>query len=129
MYFAKRQKGAVDTAELKKEFKEITGADFDSFMTLDLIDIMNGDFDNGISVKSSKKLFYNDPFLGLIDAYCEKSDNDYYKELALKIGEAAEKAGKFGYEFTHFIRLCEALSLKCNIGVRTREAYKRGDRK
>ena len=128
MYAAKRQKGEVDISELKREFKEITGADFDSFMTLDLVDMMNGDFDNGISNKSSKKLFYNDPFLGLIDAYCEHSDNEYYEELADKIKVAAEKAGQYAYEFTHYVRFCEVLAKKCDIGIRTREAYKSGDK-
>ncbi len=128
MYFAKRQKGKVNMPDIKIEFKEITGADFDSFITLDLIDMMNGDFDNGVSLKSSKKLFYNDPFLGLIDAYCEHSDNEYYKELACKISEAAEKAGKFKYEFTHYIKFCEVLAKKCDIGIRTRKIYKSGDK-
>ncbi len=128
MYAAKRQKGKVDILQLKKEFKEITGADFDSFTTLDLIDIMNGEYDNGVSNKSSKKLFYNDPFIGLIDVYCKPEDNEYYKELAFKIKAASEKAEKFKYEFTHYIKLCEVLAKKCDIGVRTRKAYKSGNR-
>ena len=128
MFAAKRQKGKVNMKKLKKEFKEITGADFDSFMLLDEVDIINEREKTAISDKPCKNLFYSDPFVGLMDAYCTAKDNEYYKKLALKLKEAAEKAGKFSCEFTHYIKLCEVLERKCDIGIRTRKAYRSGDR-
>ena len=115
MYAAKRQKGRVDMPALKKEFKEITGADFDSFMLLDMVDIIDERDKTAISDKPCKNLFYNDPFVGLMDAYCTAEDNEYYKALAVKLREAAEKAGKYKREFTHYIKLCEVLDLKGNV--------------
>ena len=124
MYAAKRSKGKDDMDILKKEFKEITGADFDSIMLLDKVDEVKGHSEMTLGRNPSKYLLYNDPFMGLADNICKKEDNEYYAQLAVKIKEAEKNAGELAYLFASYEKLCEVLAHKADLGVRTRAAYK-----
>ena len=117
MYAAEILNGNTDMESIKAKFKEITGCDFDSFMLLDKLDTPGGEHNNN----PSKYLFYNDVFMGLNDYRCKKEDSVYYKKLAEQL--RAVDAGDFNYMFESYAALAEVLSVKADLGIRTREAY------
>ena len=117
--------GVEDMDLIKKEFKEITGEDFDAMMLFDIpVDFGKLEKDH---TYTHTYLLYNDPFLGVVDSCIKKSYKDEYLAIAEKLEEAA-KTSQYGYLFENYVALCRALALKHDLGVRTRAAYKSGDR-
>lgn len=117
LYAAETANGNTDMDSIKKKFHDITGADFDTFMLLDQLDVSGGADNN-----KSKWMFYNDPFMGLHDFRCKKEDCAYYEALAKQLEEAPNK-GEFQWLFDSYIALCRVLAIKADLGVRTRAYY------
>ena len=117
--------GVSDMEVIKKEFKEITGEDFDALMLFDL------PVDFGKVNRDGKYhhtyLLYSDPFLGFIDPSVKKSYKAGYEAVAEQLTVAA-KTSQYAYIFESYAALCRALAIKHDLGVRTREAYKNGNR-
>lgn len=122
MYAAEAAKGNYDLEDIKRKFKKITGCDFDSFMLLDKLDETEGYH----AENPSKYFLYNDLFLGMRDYLCSENDSIRFKKLAENIHNIEEK-GEYEYLFDFYEKLAEVLSLKCNLGNRTREAYSKKD--
>lgn len=122
MYAAETVKGNTDMDSIKAKFKEITGCEFDSFMLLDKLDTLGGKHKEN----PSKYMLYNDVFMGINDFRADISDDNYYKNLAQDIRKAKGK-GEYEYIFDSLALLCDVLSVKTNLGVRTRKAYKTQD--
>jgi len=118
MYAAEAAKGNTDLDSIKKKFKEIVGCDFDSFMLLDKMDQLGERHD----YNPCKYLLYNDFFMGIRDFRCAKEDSLHYKSLAEKIRNAEGK-GQYAYIFDSLEKLADALSIKADLGIRTRAAY------
>ena len=118
MYTAEIMKGNHDMDDIKAKFKKIVGCDFDSIMLLDRMDKLGGNHGGN----PSKYLLYNDLFMGIRDCKIQKGDNLYYKELANKIGAEKEK-GVLPEMFESYEKLADVLSVKAELGIRTREAY------
>lgn len=108
----------------KDNFKNILGIDYDDFMLLDKLDTPNKEL-NG---SPSKYLLYNDPFSGEIDYRIKTGVNEYYKDLKTQL-ESTESAYIFKAMFDFYISLCDVLSVKSELGVKTRKAYLLKDRK
>lgn len=118
--------GVTDMEEIKKEFKDVTGEDFDDMMLLDLpIDFGKIQRDG---THHHTYLLYSDPFLGMLDPCVKKSYKTEYKEMAEKLAAAAEKSPTYAYVFKSCEALARALAHKHDLGVRTRAAYKAEDR-
>lgn len=124
MFAAEAVKGNTDMDSIKIKFKEITGCDFDDFMVIDKFDKLSGKH----RFNPSKYLLYNDFFMGTSDVRCSKDDNLYYKDLAEEIANI-ENRGDFVPFFESYKKLAEALAIKANLGIRTREAYLNKDLK
>lgn len=80
-------------------------------------------------VNPGKYLLYNDYFCGIFDRHTKEEYPRYYVETAKKLRATAEKGGKLSYIFTTLALLAEVLSLKSRLGVDTRAAYQKKDRK
>ena len=118
--------GMTDMAVIKKEFKDITGEDFDDMMLLDLpIDFGKRQRDG---THHHTYLLYSDPFLGMLDPCVKKSYKKEYEAMAQKLTAAAERSPAYAYVFKSCAALAAALAEKHDLGVRTRAAYKAGDR-
>ena len=52
-----------------------------------------------------------------------------YQELLPRLEALEKKGGRYAYLYGNMANLCRALSLKYDLGVRTRERYRSGDRK
>ncbi len=118
--------GVTDMDLIKKEFKEVTGEDFDDMMLLDLpIDFGKIQRDG---THHHTYLLYSDPFLGMLDPCIKKSYKAEYEAMAEKLAAAAERSPAYAYVFKSCAALANALAHKHDLGVRTRAAYKSGDR-
>jgi len=79
-------------------------------------------------VNPSKYLFYADLFNGFTDYTVAEGANARYASLANELHAVAKKSRKYGYVFDNAAKLCDVLSLKSEMGVLLRKAYKEGRR-
>ena len=129
MYAAELYRGNDDAEDIKRKFKEITGEDFDAIASADLLDdtANENDFPHW-NFAPCKFSLYNDPFLGFEDRRCYIGMSEYYAGLEKKYAEVAETS-KYSFAFKVYENLCKILKYKSDLGLRTREAYKNGDKK
>ena len=124
-YAIKTYNGETKMSVIKKEFKEITGEDFDAFMALDL----PNDLTDHKSVFSPCKYgFYNDVLNGLCDLYIPKNSTNLYKKYYKRLSRLAKNSPNFSYLFNSMAKLCDFLSVKFDLGVRLRSAYKENNK-
>ena len=115
----------TDDEVIKNGFKQKYAIDFDDYMLLDLPNtpskadriLSDSDLRN-----PEKYMLYCDCFMGQYDYTVKGDESHKYKECAEKL-KKNENNSDFGYLFSKERALCEALSLKYEIGVRTRKAY------
>ena len=116
---------ANDRKDYKTLFKAMTGMSFDQFMQLDApnqISEMNDPL-----VQPSRYMLYNDCLQGLFDCTVRLSDGETYKRIARRLSRLSENR-EWGYLFQTQAELARLLSVKYGIGVKTREAYLKGDK-
>ena len=120
------RKGNFDTESIKKRFREVAGADYDSFMALELPDkIYSGEKTD--CYDPSKVLLYTDVFAGIYDKCVkEHTAKEYYESLSARL-KKGEK-GEWAYLFRAVRTLCDVLAVKFELGVRTRKLYRAGDK-
>ena len=129
-FFGRAASGeSVATGDLEKGFRKLTGTGFREFMSLDVngfkwLKKMKGF--HGKASNAEKVFLYNDCFCGVYDGLLTGGEGQHYAEKA-KVLKAAAK-GKFSYIFKTMGALCDVLSLKAEIGVKTRKAYRDGDK-
>ena len=127
LYVAEAAKGNTDMEKIKAKFKRMFGISFDDFMK---VDIPNQLLKNApINYESPcKYMIYSDPFLGFLDYTVPKGANETYAAHAKELYAVARKTRKFGYVFNTLAKLCDILSIKAELGVKTRAAYKANDK-
>jgi hypothetical protein len=118
--------GVTDMEQIKKEFADLTGEDFDSMMLMDLPVDLGKVYRRNNS--SSKFMLYNDAFLGFLDGSLPESGKEQYAALAEKLGALAGTESRFSYIYDSLSALCTAVSKKYDLGLRTRAAYKANDK-
>ena len=125
--FASRMayEGFTDEEAIKKRFNEATGEDYDRMMSLDLPNRVAPD--NVHRTNVSKVMLYNDPLCGTFDLAVNRDAPADYRAHAKTLYENA-KGSKYAYIFEGEAALCELLSVKYDLGLRAREAYKNGDK-
>ncbi|MBQ8726088.1 MAG: beta-N-acetylhexosaminidase [Clostridia bacterium] len=127
LYYLKRYyDGVTDRKQIASEFESLTGENFESMMSLDAPNLV-GDNKEGFR-NPSKYMLYNDPFFGWMDTVCQDGVPAQYKKIARSLALKAKKSKNFGYIYQNLSNLCKVLSIKYDLGVRVRKAYKDGDR-
>ena len=122
-------KGNEDMDLIKAKFKKLIGIEFDEFMLLDEPNNINGKSINSSGpVNPSKYMLFSDYFNGFLDITVVGGEKAKYEELAKQLYAVAKKTRKFGYLFNTAAKLCDALAVKFELGYKTREAYKAGDK-
>lgn len=109
--------GNENMASIKAKFKQLTGADFDALMKLDKLNNRKHYHDN-----ECKYALYNDCFCGLFDYGLDNAD-EYYKSLSKSLSAASKKVGEYSYVLETGKALADVLSLKAELGIKTRKAY------
>lgn len=124
-YIAENSKGNEDDALIKEKFRRMFGIDFDDFAALDLPNRI----DSGSRFPNpSKYMLYSDYFNGFLDYTVNPEDTAKFAQYAEKLREIGKKTRKYGYLFDTEAKLCDVLAIKYDLGVRTREAYQKGDK-
>lgn len=113
---------------VKAAFYALTDVELDKFMEIEAVNVIDEYLEPNHN-NPSKYMLYNDCIGGLFDSRVKEGDANVY-EKHIKDLKAAEKiAGRYEYLFTTQRTLAEALQLKYELGVKTRNAYKTGDPK
>lgn len=126
-YLAQYAKGVTDEEKIKRGFKRLVGVDYDDFMLLDLPNSPGTLSLSDERTNPSHYMLYCDYFVGYLDCTVERGGGEKYAEYARLLAEAAKKTRKYKHLFKVEALVCEILSHKYELGIKTREAYKRGD--
>ncbi len=120
--------GNFDQEKIKSGFKSLLGLDFDGFMLLDLPNLFDYDEVMDEVHNPCRTLLYSDIFMGRFDKNLENNGHAKYAEYAQKINNAKKSAGEYAYVFDFIEKLCLALDLKAEMGLKLRKAYKANDK-
>jgi hypothetical protein len=125
-YLAEHAKGVTDASKIKKKFKSLIGIDFDDFMKID----SPNDIENyiGLPRNPSTYMLYSDYFNGFLDYTVKEGLGEKYSEIAAELLEVSKKSRKYGYVFDSAAKLSNLLSVKYELGVKTRAAYQKNDK-
>ncbi len=121
--------GNYDAKNIKEQFDALTGLNYDAFMTLDLLNLFDYNEIMGEPHNPCRVLLYSDVFMGYFDKNLQNNGAVKYTEYLEKIKEAKKTAGEYAYIFDFIEKLCAVLSLKAEMGLKLRTAYKAGDKK
>ncbi|MBO5907804.1 MAG: beta-N-acetylhexosaminidase [Clostridia bacterium] len=128
-YLSEINRGNQDEDKIKAKFERTFGISFDEFMLLDSPNDLYPNKDKvDHPINPSKYMLYSDLFCGFLDYTVTKGGGELYAEKAEKLRAVAKKSRKFGYLFNTGATLCDVLAVKYELGVKTREAYKSGDK-
>lgn len=126
-------KGNFDMDQIKMGFENLFGVKYDDFMLLDIPNMRDFNTEQksmqGIPEGMCKTLLYMDPFMGIFDNAVQKMGTIPYAAYAEDLRQAAGRVKEFAYIFNELAALCEVLSIKADLGVKTRKAYRQKDKK
>lgn len=122
--------GNFDEEKIKRGFEEIVGIPYDDYMSVDLPNetVWTGLEDWGGHETPSKWMLYQDCFQGFFDADLKGREEIPFDKYANKLFSVAKKAGEYDYVFKTIGALSKVLEIKGFLGLRTREAYRSGDK-
>lgn len=124
-YFAQRMNGIPKEQMDFASFANITGYSYEDFSLLDAPNLYG--MREARSDASAKIFLYNDPLLGLFDLHVPADAAAAYAAAENSLRKVAEKEGGFSLLFETSALLCRVLKQKCDLGIRTREAYRQND--
>ncbi len=125
-YIAEYMRGNTDEENIKAKFKRIFGADYDAFMLLDELDVINLSYNR--NERASRKVLFQDVFSGFLDTAVKEGHGEVFASLAEKYREYAKKYRKWAYLFDNTAKMADVFAVKYELGVKTRRAYKAGDK-
>ncbi len=118
--------GEEDMEKIKAEFKKITGEDYDALSYLDCPNYVGGN--KSISANICKYAVYGDPFLNFFDSRWKAGVAQEYADHKIRLDQL--KAGsRYEYIYDYIASLCDFLAVKYDLGMRSRTAYSKGDKK
>ncbi len=124
-YIAEYAKGNRDGDDIKSKFKEFCGIDFDVFMEIDAPnDVVPYE---GTPKNPSKYMLYSDLFGGYLDYTVKAGAGEKYNDIS-KALYALSDSPEYGYVFDAAARLSDVMSIKYELGLKTRRAYESGDK-
>lgn len=115
----------VNAERMKKEFKALSGYDYDRYMKLDYAQSFCGKYTTDIA-NPAKYGLYSDLFSGYTDSFIDTNDKENFKKAKNAISRL--RKGQYAYVFKSAYALNEVLYLKYDLGVRLRSAYQKGER-
>lgn len=123
MYAAEVLNGNDDEKSIKDKFYKITGERFDDVM---LCDLPNAITEGTHTNDHCRYMLYNDCFAGIYDYTVKGGEGEKYAAFAEELLRLSDN--KYGYIYKYLGKLCSVLEIKYEIGVKTRAAYKVGDK-
>jgi hypothetical protein len=126
LYIAEYMRGNTDEEKIKAKFKRIFGYDYDAFMALDRLDTIYPERKG--PGRTSRKALFSDLFGGFCDLYVKRGQEKDYAILAEELKAHAKKTRKWSYLFDCYAKMAAVFATKYELGCKTREAYKAGDK-
>lgn len=112
-------RGCYNAESVKNCFQNATGIAYQDFMELEALE---KPLDT--AVLASRMLTYNDPLIGMVDAYLTKiNPKEYYPPLTEKLRVLSQNKGEFAEAFVVIEKISALLELKADFGIRLRKAY------
>jgi hypothetical protein len=122
--------GNFDEAKIQKGFYDTFKVKYDDFMKLDIPNRFLGGHEKKSEWENPcKGLLYADPFMGGMDVILAKERAIPYAQYAKELRSAGKRAGRYAYVFNALASLCEVLTVKADLGIRTHRAYDTKDNK
>ena len=128
-YVAKYAHGVKDIGEIKRGFEELIGIPYDTFNVIDELNRPDNKDFGKCDMNPSRYMFYSDCFNGFRDCFATEVGEREYDDIAARLYDIAEKYPEWRYLFTTHARFAELLSKKYALGIKTRRAYRSGDKK
>ncbi len=125
-YLAEYMRGNTDEEKIKAKFKRIFGADYDDFMLIDELDNIHFSY-NG-NERATRKVLFPDLFSSFIDPVVKEGHSEVFRELSEKYAATRKKCRKWAYLFDATAKLAAVMATKYELGVKTRRAYRAGDK-
>lgn len=128
-YTAECTKGNFDIDVIKQKFFELVGVPWDDFMSLDMY--LSDDLKKSYArANGIKTMFYSDPFVGRYDSTVTGTgvENKEIKKFVDIFTTAKNRAGEYAYIFDSYAKLADFMSIKYDLGFRTRAIYQSGDK-
>ena len=121
---AEDENATIDMVRAK--FKEAIGEDYDDFILLDMPNQIGVE---GASINNpAKYLVYSDPFSGHLDYTVDDNYAPHFEETSCKLSNAAKRSVNYRYLFETLATLCDYLSIKADLGKKTRAYYQSGNK-
>ena len=125
-YLAEYLRGNTDEEKIKAKFKRVFGYDYDAFMLLDELDSIH--MDHIGTERASRKVLFTDLFSGIYDPCVKRGHEAVFAALAKDLAAHAKKTRKWSYLFDCYAKMAAVFATKYELGCKTREAYKAGDK-
>ena len=122
-YAAEYAKGNTDEATIKKKFEDKLGIAFDDFMQVEISKELCGDGTGN----PEKYMLYNDCFMGIMDHTVQAGDGARFAACAAHIA-SFQAPREWDYLFQSMYNLYRVLEVKAELGIRTHEIYRSGDK-
>ncbi len=126
-YLAQYAKGVTDEEVIKSKFKSMFGLDYEDYILIDSPNDIYGE-PTPRPYNPSKFMLYADYFNGFTDSSVKEGVGEKFKAIGEKLAAVAKKSRKYGYIFDTEAKLCDVLYKKAELGVKTRRAYKAGNK-
>ena len=128
-YVAQYAKGERDIEKIKAGFEEMFGVPFDTYMYIDEPNRPGNELFGKADMNPSKFMLYSDYFNAFKDCYAVEGAGEEYKSIAAKLADISKKVPPYAsFAFESAAKLCEVLVQKYSLGLKTRRAYKAGDK-
>ncbi len=129
--FSARQyaKGIFDDQIIKENFYKTFGISYDDMMLLDKPSQTPLYEDGSYPRNTCFCLAYSDVFRGITDYDLITEGHIDFAGIAKEIDEASYRVGEYKYIFDTISACCNYLDVKAELGLRTRDAYKKKDKK
>ena len=118
--------GNFDKQSIKDGFYKLFGVSYDDFMLLELPNVITPERVDEDA--TAKMLLYSDLFMGISDKLLQSLPSIPYSDYAIRTEKAIARSGEFKYLFENSLVLCKLLSVKAELGIETRNAYRKGDK-
>ncbi len=127
LYCARRNYGA-DEAGMEEAMRSLTGLTLSEFLTIDLCNRTTDS--GGIEGRNTanKYLLFNDVLLGTLDSTVPEGVSARYRRHAVRLAQTVRRGGQFSYLFKTQHALAQVLTLKADLGIRLRAAYRAKDK-
>ena len=120
----------LDTKEhITRRLRTCTHMEYEDFMQLDSLNLTPDNPSPGrISVGPAKYLFYQDILMGLYDKHVDaKTYPLHYEKCYHTLSQLAAGEKEYSYLFDTLAKLAHVLAIKCDLGIRLKEAYDEKD--